>query len=272
MSSAEVAGIALRAALGLGCVYFLLCAFLWAIQERLIFHPQPVFAPPSHPRAAAVTIDRGDAVLRGWVVNGDAPGIVVLYFGGNAEEVSVHINAFAERAATTLLVNYRGYGGSDGRPSEQALVEDAVAVAAWAKRQFEARPLVLFGSSLGTGVAVLAAPQVRPDAVILSSPYLSVERIARSSFPIFPVRWMLRHPFRAETEVAHLPNTLMFASRTDRVIPFAESKALANLLGERGDLRVFDDLPHNAFLAYPPLWQAVDDFLAAVADKAEPRA
>ena len=267
----EAAGIALRAAAGLGSIYLILCVFLWAIQDKLIFHPQPLLTLPNHPQAVPVAIDRGEVVLRGWVVNEAAPGAVVVYFGGNAEEVSVQVNAFAERAATTVLVNYRGYGESEGRPSEQALVEDAVAIAAWARRRFADRPLVLFGSSLGTGVAALAAPKVRPDAVILSSPYRSVENIARATFPIFPVRWMLRHPFRAETAAPHLPRTLVFASPTDRVIPFVESEAMAGLLGERGQLHVFD-LPHNAFLAHPSIWQVVDDFLAWVGDEAAPAA
>lgn len=261
MNWGEIAGVGLRAGLGLGFVYGGLCAFLWAAQERLIFHPRPVGVAPSDPPAAPVAIPRGAVVLRGWVVNAASPGPVIVYYGGNAEEVSWQVDAFAARRATTVLANYRGYGDSDGRPSERALVEDGVAVAEWARQRFPDRPLVLFGASLGTGVAALAAPNARPDGLILCSPYRSVERIARSTFPMFPVRWLLRHPFRAETAAPQLPRTLAFASRVDRVIPFRESEAMVRLLGDRADLRVFD-LPHNAFLSHPPLWRAVDDFLA----------
>ena len=263
MTLAEVAGVCARVGLGLGTVYLVLCGFLWAFQEKLIFHPRGVVAPPTNPAAAPVAIDRGEVVLRGWLVNEHEDGPVVVYFGGNGEEVSVQVNAFAHRPAATLLVNYRGYGESGGVPSEHALVEDAVALAAWARARMPNRPLVLFGLSLGTGVAALAAARARPDALILVSPYRSVERIARKTFPWFPVRWMLRHPLRAETAVDDIPRALLIASPVDAVIPFAESKAMADRLGERACLYTFH-LAHGAFLAHPPLWEAVDAFLADV--------
>ena len=270
MTLLEAAGAAARVAFGLGTVYLLLCGFLWIVQEKLIFHPRGVALPPANPAAAAIAIDRGEAVLRGWLVNGDSGGPVLVYCGGNAEEVSAHVDAFARRNATTVLVNYRGYGGSDGVPSQQALVADAEALAAWAKARWPERPLVLFGVSLGTGVVMLAAARAQADALILVSPYRSVEHIARATFPfnLFPVGWLLRHPLRAETAAADLPPALVFASPSDRVIPFAESQALVGLLGERAELHTFD-LPHNAFLAYPPVWQKVDGFLAALAPASE---
>ena len=269
MTLADVAGAALRVALGLGTIYLLLCGFLWVWQEKLIFHPRPVAAPPGNPAAMAIAIDRGAVVLRGWVVNADAPGPVVVYAGGNAEEVSWHVDAFAQRAATTVLVNYRGYGDSEGTPSERALVEDAVAVSAWAKARFPDRPLVLFGVSLGTGVVALAAARAQPDALVLVSPYRSVERIARSTFPMFPVRMMLRHPRRAETAVDAMPRALAFASPVDSVIPFAESEAMAQALGERAEWHTFR-LAHNEFLSAAPVWERVDAFLADVERDAGP--
>jgi len=265
---AEVAGACARVGLGLGTVYLMLCGFLWAFQEKLIFHPRGVIAPPTNPAAAPVAIDRGEVALRGWLVNEHRAGPVVVYFGGNGEEVSVQVPAFARRRAATLLVNYRGYGESGGVPSEHALVEDAVALAAWAKARMPNRPLVLFGLSLGTGVAALAASRAQPDALILVSPYRSVERIARKTFPWFPVRWMLRHPLRAETAVDDIPRALVIASPMDAVIPFAESEAMAEALGERAQLHTFQ-LAHGAFLGYPPLWEVVDAFLADVQASAE---
>ncbi len=268
MTLAEVAGACARVGLGLGTVYLMLCGFLWAFQEKLIFHPRGVIAPPTNPAAAPVAIDRGEVVLRGWLVNEHRAGPVVVYFGGNAEEVSMHVPAFVRRRAATLLVNYRGYGESGGAPSEHALVEDAVALAAWAKARMPNRPLVLFGLSLGTGVAALAAARAHPDALILVSPYRSVERIARKTFPWFPVRWMLRHPLRAETAVDDIPRALVIASPMDAVIPFAESEAMAEALGERAQLHTFQ-LAHGAFLGHPPLWEVVDAFLADVQASAE---
>ena len=266
MSLAEAATFALRVGLGLGGLYLLLCVLLWALQDKLIFHPQKLATQPAHPAAEAIAIDRTDAVLRGWVVNADAPPKtpLVVYSGGNAEEVSAHIDAFAQRAATTLLVNYRGYGESDGKPSENALVADAVAIVEWGRQRFPNRPLVLFGLSLGSGIATLSAPHVRPDAAILVSPYRSVEQIARSTYPIFPIRLLLRHPFRALEAVESMPQTLVFASPTDRVIRFSESQAMVDLFGEKAELLTLD-VAHGDFLFQPFVWQAVDRFLESVA-------
>ena len=121
---ADIAQVGVRPGHQLGGIYLLLCVLLWILQDKLIFHPRPLAAEPTHPAAAAVELVRPDAVLRGWTVNADSTGPLIVYFGGNAEEVSGHIAGFAERAATTVLFNYRGYGTSDGKPSEAALVPD----------------------------------------------------------------------------------------------------------------------------------------------------
>ena len=261
MTFADIMQACVRLGIGLAGFYLLLCVLLWTLQEKLIFHPQRLHAEPTHPAAAAVELQRPDAVLRGWTVNADSSGPVIVYFGGNAEEVSNHIPAFAERDATTVLFNYRGFGTSDGKPSEAALVPDAAAIVEWAKERFPNRSLVLFGLSLGSGIATLIAPEVRPDAAILVSPYRSVEHIALATYPIFPIRWMLRHPFRAFTAVEHMPRTLAFASPTDRVIKFAETQAQLRNFGDKAELRTFA-VAHGEFLSHQPVWEAVDEFLA----------
>ena len=255
-------------AAALSLAYLASCVLLWSTQERLIFYPRPLAYQPPHAATVPIEIDRSDAVLRGWVVNPGQGGPLIVYFGGNAEEVSVNIEYFADRRATTVLLNYRGYGESTGKPSERHLVEDAVAVSEWAKARYPDRPLVLFGSSLGTGVAALAAARVRPDAAILVSPYRSIARIARKYLRVFPVRWMLRHPFRAEAAAAAMPPTLVIASSVDNVIPYEESRAMVRAMraAENGspiDFRTID-VPHGAFPVEPDFWQAVDDYLAGL--------
>ena len=263
MSLLDAAPLALRIVLAVGGIYLALCAALWALQDRLIFHPQRLGAAPANPAAKAVSLARGGVTLQGWTVNEAAAGPVIVYFGGNAEEVSAHIDGFAARSATTVLFNSRGYGGSGGKPGEQALVADAVAIAAWARERFPHRPLVLFGLSLGSGIAALATPEAKPDALVLVSAYRSVEHIARAAYPMFPVRWLLRHPFRAESAVAAMPRTLVLAAPKDRVIRFRETEAMVRRLGGKAQLRTFD-VAHGEFLFHAEVWAAVDEFLATV--------
>ena len=253
-------------AAALSLAYLASCVLLWSTQEGLIFYPRPLAYQPIHPAALPIEIDRADAVLRGWVVNDGQGGPLIVYFGGNAEEVSGNIGYFASRRATTVLLNYRGYGESTGKPTERHLVEDAVAVSEWTRDRYPGQPLVLFGSSLGTGVAALAAARVKPDAAILVSPYRSIGRIAQRYFRIFPVRWLLRHPFRAEAVAAVLPPTLVIASSIDGIIPYEESQAMVRAMraAENGspiDFRTVD-VPHGAFPGEPEFWQVVDDYLA----------
>ena len=255
-------------ATALSLAYLASCVLLWSTQERLIFHPRSLVYQPTHPAAVPIEIDRTDAVLRGWVVNEAQGGPVIVYLGGNAEEVSVNIGYFSDRRATTLLLNYRGYGESTGIPAERHLVEDAVAVSEWARARYPSQPLVLFGSSLGTGVAALAAARVKPDGAILVSPYRSIARIAQNYFRIFPVRWLLRHPFRAEAVAAEMPPTLVVASSVDGIIPYEESQAMVQAMrgAENGspiDFRTID-VPHGAFPGEPGFWQAVDAYLATL--------
>ena len=255
-------------AAALALAYLAACGLLWAAQEKLLFYPRALAYQPFHTAAVPVEIESSDAVLRGWIVNGEQTGPLIVYFGGNAEEVSGNIDYFADRHATTMLLNYRGYGESTGKPSERDLVEDAVAVSEWTKARFPGRPLVLFGSSLGTGVAALAAARVEPDAVILVSPYRSIARIAQKHFQVFPVRWMLRHPFRAETVAAAMPPTLVIASSVDRVIPYEESRAMVRAMRAAKDGSPVEfhtiDVPHGAFPGSLDFWRAVDDYLAGL--------
>lgn len=266
----DVLAIALRVALVGGGIYLASCVLLWALQERMIFHPQPLPYPPIHPAADPVEIESAGATLRGWIVNERSAGPVVVYFGGNAEEVSGNIPRWASQPATTVLMNYRGFGQSTGRPSQENLVGDAGAIVHWIRQRHADRPLVLFGMSLGSGVAALAAADTSPDALVIISPYRSVEHIARSRFPIFPIRWLLRHPFDAESVAAAMPRTLAFASPSDRVIPFCESAAMVQALGERVEFHQYD-LAHNAFLEHAPLWDEVRDFLSPYTTAKETR-
>ena len=260
---AEALAIGLRIALIGGGAYLAICALLWALQDRMIFHPQPLPVQPDHPSATSIGIENDNETLRGWVVNEHDPGPLIVYFGGNAEEVSSNIPQWAALNTPVVLMNYRGFGDSTGKPSERNLVDDAKAVVAWARQRCPERRLVLFGMSLGSGVATLAAADVSPDALIIVSPYRSIEHIARARFPVFPIRWLLRHPFNAEAVADAMPRTLAFASRSDLVIPFAESSAMVHALGDKVVFHTYG-VAHNEFLQYPPLWDEVRSFLAGL--------
>lgn len=243
-------------------IYASLCLLLYLMQERMIFFPQPLRGAPEGPHAQPLAIARDGATLRGWVLNADSGGPLLIYFGGNAEEVSELAGTFARLNAATVLINYRGYGESDGKPSAPALIEDAAAVVQAMRRRFGAgRRILLFGRSLGSGIAALAAGAEPVDGLILLSPYRSIAHIAEHRFPFVPVRWLLRHNIDATLAIDAFPEqVLVLHALRDRVVPTSESRALIGLLKRPPRVVEFAG-EHNVPLEAPEVWQEIRAFV-----------
>lgn len=244
--------------------YIGLCAFLYLLQDRLIFYPTGVWREPHGPHVQPVALERDDAVLNGWVVNPGATGPVLVYFGGNAEELSGLVGVFEHLDCTTLLMNYRGFGASDGRPSASALIDDADAVLHELVPRLGAdRPLILFGRSLGSAIAASAARSVQVDGVILMSPFRSLHHLAERLFPWLPTRWLLRHQLDVFNAVDAFPDkTLVLYSPSDRIVPAAETRALLQQFTRAPRIVEFGG-GHNVPLTLPGIWREIVDFVAA---------
>lgn len=261
--------------------YLAVNLLLFLLQGRMIFFPRSLASTPVGANIREVSVQRPDAVLRGWVVNAGTRGPLLVYFGGNAEELSGAVPTFARLPAVAALVNYRGYGASDGAPTAAALLEDAVAVVESLRERYGAgRATVLFGRSLGSGLAALAAAETKADGVILFSPYRSIERIAQQRYPFVPVRWLLRHNIDAGRVAPSLAQrALALYATDDRVVPTAESRALVSLLPDGARVVEFQG-GHGMPLETPRIWAEITAFLgsfakgspAAMAPPADPAA
>ena len=176
--------------------YLLVCAGMYLLQDRLIFHrthlnqQRVALLEQEHPGCAYRLATRDGAILRGWldVPAGGGRRPLLLYFGGNAQEVSgwMRMRHQAPDWAWAAL-NYRGYGASTGKPSQQALVADAVAEfdALSADPRIDPRRIVVVGRSLGSGVAVQLAAQRPLKALVLATPFDSLTSVASERYPIF---------------------------------------------------------------------------------------
>lgn len=243
-----------------GLAYVAFCALLFFLQDRMIFFPRPLEGRPGGPDVEPLEIHTGEVVLRGWVVNPHHAGVVGVYFGGNAEEVSHLVTPFARLDATMVLLNYRGFGESEGTPSAAALLNDAAFVVEWVRERFAGRELALVGRSLGSGIAARAAAEAGAERLVLVSPYRSIAQIASSRFPFVPVRWLLRHNIDVAEVAAKLPaGVLVIHALDDHVVPTAESQALVALLRE--PQVVIWNGPHNVQLDLPPIWPAMRAYL-----------
>jgi len=203
--------------------YAACCLFLYVAQRSFIYFPT---AESPNPLAQELRIASGDETLQVWQLNpGAERGII--YFGGNAEDVADNTPLFADLfpGQTVYLVNYRGYGGSSGSPSEAGLFADAEAVYD-AVRPRHAGVHVI-GRSLGSGVAVYLASVRDVDKLVLVTPYDSIASIAQHSMPIFPVALLIKDRYDSRRLAPGLTNqTLMLLAEQDQVIPRASSEKL----------------------------------------------
>ena len=264
-----------------------LCALLYLVQERLIFIRQPLADSARHAlRALPDTVELEVAAedgtrLHGWLRHGVENGEdvekaasrgLVLYFGGNAEEVSGQMFDAARLAPwSAAAVNYRGYGLSEGRPGETALVADALAVYDRLRARGDVDPerIVVFGRSLGSGVAVQLAASRPVRAVILVSPFDSLRSLARRQYPFLPVSLLLRHPFDSLARAPRIEAPLLvLAGGRDTLVPAALSRRLHDAWGGPKRWTLIPEADHNDIQAQSPYWPAIRGFLAALAPPA----
>lgn len=244
-------------------------AAAWLAQERLIFFPQPLVAT-SHLPGNAVPLDViavDGARLRGWIVPGSSsPAPVVIYFGGNAEEVSWTLaDPRWPTAWSRVGVNYRGYGASEGTPGEHALMADALAVydVVVTHAELDRGRVVAFGRSLGTAVATHLAAERPLAAVVLASPFDSLAAIGSKHYPWLPVSLLLRHRFDTMAEARRNRIALLaLVAEADEIIPVERSRALYDAWGGPKTWRVVPQAGHNTLGGSPVFWESVDRFLA----------
>jgi hypothetical protein len=140
------------------------------------------------------------------------------------------LRLFIESGFGLLIVSYRGYSGSTGRPSEAGLLRDAECAYREACARYGAARLVILGVSLGTGVAVALAAKSEGRALVLLAPFLSAMEIAARRFPFLPVRRLMRDPFRSDLAIpaVRMPLLVVHGDK-DPIIPIASGRRLYEL-------------------------------------------
>lgn len=259
----------LAAILAIVLVGFPLLMFL--MQDRLLFFPQPLDAASRdaigkrYPFVKEISL-RGESGerLSAWHVPGEKDKPLVIYFGGNAEEVSWMIEDARAQVSGYgwMLVNYRGYGGSEGAPSEAMISADALRWHDHALNELGAGEVIAFGRSLGSGAAVYLASQRPLKAVVLVTPFDSLVEVAKHHYPVLPVSLLLRHPYDSIGRAPKITAPLLcIAGSRDEVIPATHARRLFDAWGGPKRWLLLEEAGHNTTDSHPLFWASVTEFL-----------
>jgi pimeloyl-ACP methyl ester carboxylesterase len=225
----------------------------------LIYFPTPAAA---NVNADIISLKVGEETLR--ILNRPVSGPdAVIYFGGNAEDVSSNLNDFETvlPAHSIYLVNYPGYGGSTGSPSEDALFRDALAVYDLVNKSHP--NISIIGRSLGTGVAVYLATARKVDKLVLVTPYDSLEHVAEFHYPVLPISLLLKDKFNSLQRVPHITaRALVLLAENDEVIPRKSSDALISAFPPgQTKIVLIRGATHNSIGTFPQYSESMGTFL-----------
>jgi pimeloyl-ACP methyl ester carboxylesterase len=255
----------------------LLAMAVWLLQRRLIYFPDRSALPPAArvlPSAQDVTLRTADGLsLAAWLVP-PGPGtpdrhVAVLVAHGNAGNRLSRAPlaaALAGRGMTVLLVDYRGYGGNPGSPSEEGLAQDVRAARAYLIDQagFPADRLIYYGESLGAAVVTALAAQHPPAGLVLRSPFVDLPAAGQEHYPLLPVRLLLRDRYPVAGLLAQVTApTVVIYGTADSIVPPAQSIAVADRAAGTIRLVAVEGADHNdaSLLAGAQLVDAVGDLV-----------
>jgi hypothetical protein len=232
--------------------YIGLCGFLFFEQRHLIYFPghARLDGPPhgSEYRLLAVNVPEL-GIIKDWWIPPASPGLPTLvFFHGNAGDRTDFLTqglVYHRHGWGVVLASYRGYSGNPGTPTQAGLMEDARAtIAAVAPH---VGPVIVWGHSLGSGVAAQMASEGRAAGLVLEAPYTALVDIGAQQYPYIPVRLLSLDPFDTASLVSRISvPVLIFHGTDDPVIPFAMGRKLADLLGARATF-----VPMNGVGHYP---------------------
>jgi len=262
----------LKTALYLIIFIFLSLIYVRLLERKIIYYPSKIIEfKPSEVGLAYedVFLKAQDGIeLHGWFVPAPNPYATVLYFHGNAGNISHRVEIakmFNEKKMNFFIIDYRGFGRSKGSPNEKGTYLDGLAAYNYLVNVKGILPekIVLYGKSLGAAVAIDVATKVKAGAFICESGFTSTQDMARGIYKFFPL-WLFvgqKYDSLGKIEQVNIP-TLIIHSQNDEIVPFSHGKRLFEKAREPKELYVMRGGHNDAFYIYSEeCMQRIDDFL-----------
>ena len=221
-----------------GACYGLLLLTIYMYQPKMLYFPDEGDQTAATPSDVGLTYQQvelrttDDLRLSAWYLPAEDEQGVLLFCHGNAGNISHRLDSlllFHRLQMSILIFDYRGYGQSEGQPSEQGTYTDALAAWEYLLTQKSKQPaeIVIFGRSLGAAIAAELATRVRPGALILESAFTSVPDLASEIYPFLPVRLLSRFSYDTRTRLDSLASPLLIIhSNDDEIIPYSHAQRL----------------------------------------------
>lgn len=264
---------------------YLIVVLMFSLLERLLVYPAPPLVDAEYAAAADLACEdvyfpaEDGTPLHGWYLPHPAPRAVVLFAHGNGENVAglaPLLQTLRDRSEVTVFAwDYRGYGRSGGKPHESNLLSDARVAQLWLARRAGVRPedVVVYGRSLGGGVAVGLASQHPVRGLVLERTFAGLVETAAHHFPWLPVRWVMKNRFPSIERIAAYRGPLLQSHGTaDEVVPYEMGRRLFEAAPSR-EKRFFtcEGGDHNC--PQPDAYyQALTEFLASLPPTSLPTA
>lgn len=225
-----------KAVLFLLSAYLIISAMLYLLQEKLIFLPSRLPADYTYSFTQPfeeIFISAADgAVLNGIHFKREQPAGVIVYFHGNAGDLVRWGDIalfFVEKNYDVIIMDYRTYGKSTGKLSEEALYRDGQLFYEYALEHYNESAITLYGRSLGTGIATKVASENKPLRLILETPFYSLLDLGKTRFPYLPVQWFLKYPLKTYEYISQVNCPIAFFHGTeDTVVPYDSGLSLFN--------------------------------------------
>ena len=230
--------------LGLVFFYILLVIVVFIFQRNLLYHPtvdnylddKNSKEPNEIEKVKITTRDNIDLV--GWYYNQNpVKSKTILFFHGNAgslENRTYKLNHFKNLNVNFLIVAWRGFSGNEGKPNEMGLYEDAKSAVKWlSAKGIKEQNIILYGESLGSGVAVEIAQNKNYAGIILESPFTSMINMGKKYYPFFPIKLLLKDKFENNKKIKKVSiPVLILHGKDDKIVPFVMGKKMYELANQ----------------------------------------
>ena len=222
-------------------LYFFVLVFLYFYQRNLLYHPNE-----NNYSGDKILVDIKEVKIRtsdgiellGWYHEKDLKNFkTIVFFHGNAGTLDnrIHkINHFKDMNINFLIISWRGFSGNLGKPSEKGLYLDGESAINWLKgKGLKDNDIILYGESLGTGIATHIAQNYKFAGVILESPFTSMVDAAKNVYPYFPIKLLLKDKYKSDKKIKNLNSPILIMhGKADKIVPFWMGKKLYELANE----------------------------------------